>query len=238
MNPESIKLSERLIHVANYLSTGTKFVDVGSDHAYLPCYVCLNDSTSSAIAGEVNVGPYESAKKTVEKYGLNERIDVRLANGLQAIEDTDEVEEIVIAGMGGALISTILENGKNKLTHVNRIIVQPNINARRVRVWLDEHGYHLTNESILEENGHFYEILVADRNATSPYTEANKSKQLFLGPYLLENKSEIFHEKWYHEKEKLKEVITQMKLAEKQDLAKMTQFKYELQWIKEELSNG
>lgn len=238
MNPESIKLSERLIHVANYLTPGTKFVDVGSDHAYLPCYVCLKDSQSSAIAGEVNVGPFESAKKTVLKYGLEDRIEVRLADGLQAIEDADKVEEIVIAGMGGALIATILENGKDKLTNVNRIIVQPNINARRVRNWLDEHGYHLTNESILEENGHFYEVLVADRNGTSPYSGANKSKQLFLGPYLLENKSEIFHEKWYHEKVKLKEIIAQMKLAEKQDLAKMSQFKYELQWIEEELSNG
>ncbi|MHA6250957.1 tRNA (adenine(22)-N(1))-methyltransferase [Oceanobacillus sp. CAU 1775] len=237
MNADGLKISERLIHVASQLSPGAKFIDIGSDHAYLPCYVCLRDQAAYGIAGEVNVGPYESAKKTVKKHGLEKRIDVRLANGLEAIRENNEVEELVIAGMGGALISTILETGKEKLTNINKIIAQPNIDARRVRKWFDSNGFQLTDEFILEEKGHIYEILVANRNDESPYDKDYKEKQLFLGPYLLKNKSKVFKEKWSQERVKLLEIIEQMKQADEPNLEKISQFNRELKWIEEELSN-
>lgn len=237
MEQHDMKLSERLKIVAEYLPKGARFADIGSDHAYLPCYVCLGDGTSTAIAGEVNQGPYNSAKNNVLRFGLEERIEVRLANGLEAIHDREEVEQVVIAGMGGALITMILERGKAKLQHVQRIIAQPNIDARQVRIWLHNEGFQLSAERILDEKGHIYEILVADRNSESPYKQEMTKKQFLFGPFLMENKCRIFYQKWYHERKKLKAVIDQMKEAASPNHEKINTFLMELQWIEEELAD-
>src|SRR5690625_3858580 len=101
-----IKLSKRLQKIADIITKGSYFVDIGSDHAYLPCFVCLSDPTTKAIAGEVREGPYERALETVNYYQLGDQIQVRLGNGLNVIDEN--VNEVVIAGMGGSLISKII----------------------------------------------------------------------------------------------------------------------------------
>ncbi len=106
-----LDLSKRLALVGEHVPTGAFLADIGSDHAYLPVALMLKDKIEFAVAGEVVKGPYESAKKQVQKNGLEKRIVVRLANGLDAIEPTDQINAITIAGMGGALIRDILEAG-------------------------------------------------------------------------------------------------------------------------------
>jgi len=238
MGETQLLLSERLIQLAEYLPKGARFADIGSDHAYLPCYVCLRDESALAVAGEVNKGPFQIALQNVRRYGLEERISVRLGDGLDVIDEPDEVRQIVIAGMGGGLISDILEKGKAKLSPVSRCILQPNTNARRVRIWLHEHGFSLVKEELIEEKGHIYEVLVADRGEKSPYTEQLMDKQLLFGPFLLEGKSAIFRKKWKQEQKKLEQVTEQMKQAAEPDVTKIRQFRKELTWIKEELSDG
>lgn len=230
----SIKLSQRLLEVASYLPQGAKFADIGSDHAYLPCYICLQDSDARAIAGEVNEGPYQSAVNTVKEYNLANAIEVRLGNGLQIIERTDNIEHIVIAGMGGALIKSILEEGKNKLNNITKIIAQPNVDARNVRKWFDDNGFSIIEESILEENGHIYEVVVAIRN--TEYKESLTEKELFFGPKLINNKSSVFLKKWEQEYGKLKKVVQQMKKASVINNKKIMQFEEELSWIEEVLT--
>ncbi len=237
MNENSVKLSQRLVNVASYLPRGANFADIGSDHAYLPCYVCLKDQTAIAIAGEINQGPFESARKNVIKYGLEGKIDVRMGNGLEVLKHAHEVDQIVIAGMGGALITQILEEGKEKLKHVKRMIAQPNIDARQVRIWLEHHEFYLSDEQIIDEKGHIYEILVADRETASPYSDKICAKELLFGPYLLKNKTKTFYYKWIQEKQKLKAVLQQMKQAGEPDVEKIAQFTKELIWIEEELDN-
>lgn len=100
------------IRIGSFLCvTGAILLDVGSDHAYLPIELVERGQIKSAIAGEVVEGPYQSAVKNVEAHGLKEKIQVRLANGLAAFEETDQVSVITIAGMGGRLIARILEEG-------------------------------------------------------------------------------------------------------------------------------
>ena len=107
-----IKLSKRLKAVADYVDNGARLADIGSDHAYLPTYLMQELVIDFAVAGEVVKGPFEIAKNHVAEADLSDRIVVRLANGLGAIENTDKIDTIVIAGMGGILISEILEAGK------------------------------------------------------------------------------------------------------------------------------
>src|SRR5690606_8847224 len=123
----TVRLSTRLETVASFVEAGAVVADIGSDHAYLPCYLVHNGTVHKAVAGEVVKGPYESAVRNVRREGLASAITVRLANGLFAIEAGDTVDTVTIAGMGGPLIATILDNGKDRLQDVKRIIAQPNI---------------------------------------------------------------------------------------------------------------
>ncbi|MGI8316119.1 tRNA (adenine(22)-N(1))-methyltransferase [Halobacillus mangrovi] len=228
-------LSQRLYKVATYLPEGSHFADIGSDHAYLPCYVCLRDETARAVAGEVNQGPYESARNEVTLHSLQDRIDVRLGNGLEVLEK-DEVNQVVIAGMGGPLIRDILEAGKKKLGTVQRIIAQPNIDSRSIRRWFLNNGYSLVDESILEESGHIYEILVAEQgDAGKPYDKQQIDKELWLGPYLLKQGGVTFRKKCQEEMDKKKYVLEQLKKASSVDPKKIEGLNNEIMWLKEVL---
>ncbi|MFS0751420.1 tRNA (adenine(22)-N(1))-methyltransferase [Oceanobacillus sp. 1P07AA] len=233
-----VSLSNRLKKVASYLPGNANFADIGSDHAYLAAYVCQNNSDAKAIAGEVNIGPLESAKDTINEYGLKNQIDVRLGNGLEVIKQ-GEVNQIVIAGMGGSLITSILNQHKEISLEVDRMILQPNVDAKELRQWLDNHHYLLVAEEIIEEQGHIYEILVAEKDDSykSPYNNLEKEKQLYFGPYLLQDKSDAFMKKWELEREKLARIVKQMKQAKQVDREKINQFTKELDWMQEVLNN-
>ncbi|GGF07773.1 tRNA (adenine(22)-N(1))-methyltransferase [Halobacillus andaensis] len=228
------QLSKRLETVADFLQKPIRFADIGSDHAYLPCFVCQNDPEAFAIAGELNKGPYLSALEEVKKRQLNHQIEVIQGNGLEVIDN--RINQIVIAGMGGPLITEILDEGKDKLTHVSKIITQPNIDARSIRKWLIDHEYNLVNEVILEEGGHVYEILVAEKGEPKKnYEEKLLERQLWLGPHLLKEKNSAFYKKWEEEKEKKHQIVEQMKRASEPDFEKIKQFKKEISWLEEVL---
>ena len=158
-----------------------------------------------AIAGEVVEGPYQSAVKNVESHGLTEKIQVRLANGLAAFEEADQVSVITIAGMGGRLIATILEDGLDKLATVERLILQPNNREDELRSWLQEHGFQIIAESILEEAGKFYEIIVAEAGKMNL-----SATDIRFGPFLSKELSPVFIQKWQKEVSKLEFALSQI----------------------------
>jgi hypothetical protein len=209
-------ISKRLSIVASFVPQGAILLDVGSDHAYLPIELVESGKIERAIAGEVVVGPYQSAVKNVETHGLVDKIQVRLANGLAAFEETDQVSTITIAGMGGRLIATILEEGLDKLSSVNRLILQPNNREDELRVWLQAHGLQIVAESILEEAGKYYEIIVVEAG-----TMNLSASEVRFGPFLSQEASPVFVEKWQKEAGKLEYALDQIpekNLAERQIL--------------------
>ncbi len=222
-------LSKRLEQLAEYLQNPIHFADIGSDHAYLPCYVCSRHERATAIAGEVNQGPFERAKKTVREHELSDRIEVRKGNGLDVIKEK-EVNQITIAGMGGKLIRTILEEGQVKLSGVSRLILQPNIDAQLVRKWLIEHHYKIVAEEIIAEDGYIYEVIVSDYRKEPLHLSEH---ELLFGPYLLQEKSDVFLKKWFHEKEKRSKLINQMKQATILPVEKIKKLETEMEWIEE-----
>ena len=148
-------ISKRLEKVASFVPQGDKILDVGSDHAYLPIYLIQQGRIVSAVAGEVVEGPYQSAVANVRDNGLSDKISVRLANGLAAFDVGDQIDDIVIAGMGGRLIADILERGSTKLASVRRLILQPNNREDELRRWLCGHDFQIIKEALVEENGKF-----------------------------------------------------------------------------------
>ena len=214
------KLSERLAKVASFVPTGAVVADIGSDHAYLPCYLVHNGIASRAIAGEVVQGPYESAVRQVRSEGLTNNITVRLADGLAAVTEEDRVDTITICGMGGPLIVSILMKNPESLKHATRLILQPNIHAKVIREWALENGWAVQDEEIIKEDGKIYEIIVLQRG-TMQLTEA----EILLGSKLIAAKNDVFKEKWSREVANWQRILTAIETAEQtaENIAKRTE---------------
>lgn len=205
------QLSMRLTRVASHVPTGATVADIGSDHAYLPCYLVSQGLAERAVAGEVVKGPYESAKKQVKQEQLEDKIEVRLASGLEAIHPEDGITAITIAGMGGPLIVSILDLGLEKLAGVSRMILQPNVHAKAIREWAQTHQWAIVEEEIIKENNKIYEILVLERSSQPvAYTPA----QLLMGPVLMNQQTEAFQEKWQRESAQWTNIIASIESTE------------------------
>lgn len=203
------KLSKRLETVASFVPTGAVLADIGSDHAYLPCYLVHQGIVSQAIAGEVVKGPYESAVRQVRTEGLSEQISVRMADGLEAVKVEDRVDTVTIAGMGGPLIVSILENNPESLTNVTRLILQPNIHAKVIREWALRNDWAILDEVILKEDEKIYEVLVLQRGEMTL-----TSAEILLGQHLIAQKSDVFIEKWSKEIENWQRILKSIESAE------------------------
>lgn len=139
-----LSLDERLSAVADFV-TGGRLLDIGSDHALLPISLCLSGKIVKALATDVNPAPLSGAVKNIEKYGLSDRISVLVTDGLRGIDFPSD--DVVVAGMGGQLISSILENGDYPLEGKN-LILQPMTGAADLRAFLSENGYVITEERL------------------------------------------------------------------------------------------
>lgn len=229
-----VTISKRLETIARYCPKGARVADIGSDHALLASYLLVEDIASFVIAGELNEGPYQAALKQIHTLQIRDRASVRKGDGL-AVINPGEVEVVCIAGMGGQLIASILENGNEKLTGVKRLILQPNVGEELVRHWFLENEWQLVSETILEEDGILYEILVAERgDANAPYAQTDRTLEelVRIGPFLWQEKPPQLHTKWQHEREKWTKVRTQLERSDKPEAKeRLKQIESEIEWI-------
>lgn len=155
-----INISNRLLECAKRVSKNSKIVDIGSDHAYLPIYLCANGIVNYAIACDINTGPLGVSKKNIKKYNLENSIFARLSNGLEDIKDT-EVDEVIIAGMGGNLISNILNKSLKQNKKFKKYILQPVQYELNLREYLCDFGFEITYENIIESDKKIYVVIEA-----------------------------------------------------------------------------
>lgn len=233
-----ITVSQRLDTIASYVEPNSRVADIGSDHAILPVYLVQTGKALSAVAGEVNKGPWESARRQVLAAGLTKQVDVRLGDGLAVLAD-GEVDTICIAGMGGTLICHILEQGLHRLSSVQRLVLQPNVAERNVREWLYNHGWELQGESILKEDGVIYEVLNATKgDPQAPYqgSEWNRDIWFELGPFLWKERSPVLLEKWESEREKALRVARGLEKSQAPEAEeKKREISHRLKWVEEVL---
>lgn len=221
----------------DYATRPIRLADIGSDHAYLPCHLALNHLLDYAIAGEVVSGPFDSAVREVSQRALGHLIDVRLGDGLDVVNVEDKINTVTICGMGGSLITSILDAGYEKLCSGTVLILQPNLAEAQLRKWLVKHHFQIKMETIVEDNRRLYEIIVAKHN---PHLQQILSKrQTMFGPINLRTRSSLFQQKWTRELEKTKRLLEEMQSALQDDShAKIMEFKETIRLIEEELSYG
>ena len=212
----NFNIKKRLMRVADFVEY-KRLADIGSDHAYLPIYLAKNNKINFAVAGEVVDGPHKSSIQNVADNILSETIFCRKGSGLDVISLDDNIEVITICGMGGKLIADILEQGKEKLVNKPQLILQPNVASNLVREKLEQLGYAIQNEDILEEDGHIYEIIVA-KSGIMKLTD----KEKMFGIYLPKNKNMAFIKKYEQELEKIDYILSQLEKSTKENTEKIS----------------
>ena len=194
-------LSRRLKAVADFVPQDMICADIGSDHGYLPIYLVGERIIPHAIAADIGKGPVESAALNVRKYHLEDKIELRLGNGLEVLLP-NEVSCVTICGMGGGLICEILNNSPQITASLQRLVLAPNVGAHLVRHWAGENGWQITAEELIEEDGHFYPIIRLEKGEMAELSAAEE----FAGPLLLKNKHELLGDYlnyWRHKELKL-----------------------------------
>lgn len=134
--------------------------DIGTDHAYLPAALAASGKSPRCIACDLNPGPLARAENTVRKYGLEDRIELRLSDGLAALHP-GEAEDIVLAGMGGGLIFQIINRCEWIKSGNVRLILQPMTSQDDLRGSLSESGFELNREAVAKEGGKLYLVMAA-----------------------------------------------------------------------------
>lgn len=190
-------LSNRLKEIASFIPDNVKMVDIGCDHALLDIYLYKNKKNIKIIASDINENALEQAKKNIKKYKLDKSIETRLSNGLDNI-NSDEIDTIVISGMGSHTIVGILRMNQKKLINVGNIIIQSNNHIDFLRERILELNYYIDSEKLVKDNNIIYTI-ISFKKGKKRYNK----KEIYFGPYLLKENNNLFKEKNKQDLEKL-----------------------------------
>lgn len=177
---------ERLMSAAPYVRGGV-IADIGTDHALLPVWLLLTDRITGAVATDIRQGPLRSAAQTVEKYGIGDRITLVLADGLSGIENYNP-DDIIIFGMGGELIASIIDKAKWVRNPQIRLILQPMTRRAELREYLLAHGFCIIDEAMSEAGSRIYQTICAEYNGRGGEYD---TAELLLGRHNLRRSDEL-----------------------------------------------
>lgn len=184
-------LDNRLKMCAELVSGRGIAVDVGTDHAYLAADLILSGKCGRVIASDVKEGPLESARKTVEKYGIADKVDLILSDGLSNVP-YENVSDIIIAGMGGETIAEIIAGADCSRYENIRFILQPMTKPECLRKTLYDYQLKIVSEKVVEDGDKLYVVICAEYNKEFQYlTEYESIAGLF-------DKSDMLATKYRH----------------------------------------
>lgn len=151
-------LKNRLYTVSTLVPFGARVADIGCDHGHLPIYLMREGISPFCIASDIKEKPLESAKLNIQKVGLP--IETRLGAGLSTIKE-GEVDCITVAGMGGEVIASILEDVPWVKNNKYTLVLQPMTSADALRRYLCENGFSIEKEVACTDSGKIYSVILA-----------------------------------------------------------------------------
>ena len=144
---------------------GEIIADVGSDHAYLPIWLYLNQKIKKAYALDISENCVDRIKTNLQKYHIPEDIIIPvLSDGLSCFENNNnfqELTDIIIAGMGGETIAGILHNPRENINININYILQPNSKIIFLKKYLHKNKFEIIREEIVQSKKKFYTIINA-----------------------------------------------------------------------------
>ena len=162
-------LSNRMQALTDMVTPGTVITDVGCDHGFVSVYLVQKGLSPRVIAMDVRSGPLERAREHIREYGLQDRIETRLSDGLHGLK-TGEANGMICAGMGGPLMEKILTEGREQAQGFAELILQPQSEIGKVRRFLNEHRLQIIEENMVEEDGKFYPMMKVIHGEKEEYT--------------------------------------------------------------------
>lgn len=153
-----MELKGRLALIAEMVPKCINLCDIGTDHAYIPIYLAEKGVCEHAVAADVKKGPILAALGNIERYGLEDSVRAVVGYGLEPV-GIEEIEVIVIAGMGGTLIKEILTRDIDKAHAAKALILQPMNTVEILRGWLHENGFDIYDEALAAEGQKIYDVM-------------------------------------------------------------------------------
>ena len=157
-----IKLSKRLRAIVNFCDKNKIIADIGTDHGFVPNFLYEEDYNRKIIATDISLNSLNKAIEFSELRGNKGKIEHIVCNGLEKIPPVDQ---IIIAGMGGILISKILDKDFEKARQAEKLILQPMQQVDYLRKFLYDKGFKILDEKIVFEDNKFFHIIVANYKA-------------------------------------------------------------------------
>ena len=224
-------LTPRLQQIADRIQPCACVADIGTDHAYLPVYLCMTGKAQRAIASDIRNGPIERAEATILRYDMQRQVKTRLGGGADTLK-VGEADCVVIAGMGGLMIAEILKDNPEIFAQAGQILLQPMTAVFELRTYLFEHGYTILEETLAKEEEKLYHILsVTGKREERHFTE----EELYFGKTLMENKPEHFDAYIQKQRRKLTRMAEGLKQSQTPDAqTRWNQVQRLLDVIKEE----
>ncbi len=152
-----LPISDRLLACAGYVQQGDRVADIGCDHGYLSIYLLTNGIASSCIASDVNEEPLKSALRNARKFGVHEKMEFYLSDGVQGIPRN--FNTLVCAGMGGETMMHILSQSRWLENSKYRLILQCQSKRPELRQWLYDAGYRINRETLAKDGKFVYSIM-------------------------------------------------------------------------------
>jgi len=153
-----IQLNERLRVIADNIARGQTMADIGSDHGFLPLYLWENQICPQIIVTDISAGSLDKAQENARRYGAG-ALEFRLGDGL-AVISAGEVDVVVIAGMGGVLMTKLLGADPAKTVSFQTFVLQPRNGCGKLRYWLEKTGFTTRAELLAKEGKYICEIIV------------------------------------------------------------------------------
>lgn len=193
-------LSKRLFSLYQMVEKGSIVADIGCDHGLLPIALVQDNICDHAYACDLRKGPLSRAQEAIKQANLQEHITTLLRNGMDDLPD--DVDIIVIAGMGFDTIKMILEAHIEELPRYKTFIVQSNKHVDDLRRWISDHQFTILHEDIVEED-HFYEMIKFSCTPSSPLSE----DEILFGKL---SSHPLFHAYWTFRLEKIELILKRM----------------------------
>lgn len=220
-----MKINDRLKKISEMTLDNSYILDIGCDHGLLDIYLVKNKKNVKVIASDILKTAINGAKENIKKYKVK-NIELVVSDGLDAYKDG--VDSIIISGMGGKTIISILNKNKKILKNINNIIVSPNNYQDEVRKYLNSNNFYIDDEELVESNKYIYQII--------SFKKGNKKynyKDYYFGPINRIKKSNNFYK--YFNKE-LTSLNIILKMLPSMYILKKIKIKFKIKMIKNELN--
>ena len=227
-----LPISKRLLCCASMVQPGSRVADIGTDHGYLGIYLLQSGAARHVIACDLRKDPLENARRNAKLFGVDGAMELRLSDGLEKILP-DEVDTVVMAGMGGDLIQKILSQCPWRKREGLQFILQPQSAGNVLRRWLCEDGFEIQREEPVQDGHFLYTVMDIRHGVPAPLKPGTE----YASPALLASGSPLVGNYLARVENALQETVRGLTNAEKQRPERLAYFGQALLEIQEMRKN-